>query len=151
MNILTTEEVVNLEQVEKDGIKFYIWPNGGGLVKNPQNVDRNAQVFGNAQVSGDAQVFGNARVSGDARVSGANLQSGTVISCQSFIQLYGLGSHCLTAVKKDEAIFLTKGCWSGSVTEAIKKGKEVYDEKGQQLLAAMLTLVEKHFEIYANS
>ena len=45
------------------GLKnMYIWVNGDGLVENPKNIDKTAQISGNAQVYGNARVSGNARV-----------------------------------------------------------------------------------------
>jgi hypothetical protein len=62
-----------------------------------------------------------------------------------------LGTHCLTAVKHSGEIFLTKGCFSGSIQQARLQASEFYDEKGMKLLEATITLIEKHFEIYPNS
>jgi hypothetical protein len=169
MQKLTPAEIAALEQVQKDEINFYVWPNGGGLVEHPNNVSVSARISGNARVSGDArvsgnaQVYGNARVFGNAQISGstliyvsthvcgAKLKCGYIESCQSFIQLYGLGTHCLTAVKHEGEIFLTKGCFSGSIEQARIEAEQVYGEKGMKLLEAMLSLIEKHFEIYPPS
>ena len=95
---------------------------------------------GNAWVSGDARVYGNARVSGDAWVYGdARVKEETDIQWFSCV-----GSECgtLTVSKAEKGLFVSRGCFSGSLDEfkaAVneKHGTNKYGRHYQTLINAI--------------
>lgn len=77
----------------------------GGWVEKENNLSQN----GNAWVSGYARVFGGAQVHGDARVSG----NASVL----WVSNVGSENGTLTAAKTATGIFVSRGCFSGSLAE----------------------------------
>ena len=99
----------------------------------------NAGLFGNAQVSGDAQVYGNARVINNAQVMGNVHVSGNARVCgdikidkaENIMVIGPIGSrHDFTTFIKsnDEVIYVTCGCFFGTINEFEKKVLETHDK-----------------------
>ncbi|WP_017806445.1 hypothetical protein [Avibacterium paragallinarum] len=96
----------------------------GGYVEKESNLDQsgNAWVYGNAVVYGNAEVYGNAKVYGDAVVC----ERSDIVWFSNVGTEYGT----LTVFKtKQGVLWATRGCFSGSVEEFLKKSAEVHDEK----------------------
>ncbi|SUU97568.1 hypothetical protein [Avibacterium paragallinarum] len=84
----------------------------GGYVEKESNLDQ----------SGDAWVYDNAVVSGDAVVC----ERSDIVWFSNVGTEYGT----LTVFKtKQGVLWATRGCFSGSVEEFLKKSAEVHDEK----------------------
>lgn len=112
-------------------VDFYDVKSGdlGGYIESKINLSHcgDAWVYSNARVSGDAQVSGNARVSGDARVSGNARVSGDarvygnarVSDNAEIVWFSKVGSEngTLTAYMSTEGISVTRGCFSGTLSE----------------------------------
>ena len=100
----------------------------GGFIEKEENLPSdgnawvygNAQVYGNARVYGDAQVYGNAWVSGDARVYGD-------ADCMWFSRV-GSENGTLTAAKTKTGVFISRGCFSGSLEEFEAAVKNTHQE-----------------------
>ncbi|MGY6089090.1 hypothetical protein [Avibacterium paragallinarum] len=96
----------------------------GGYVEKESNLDQSgdAWVYDNAVVSGDAEVCGDAKVYGDAKVS----ERSDIVWFSNVGTEYGT----LTVFKtKQGVLWATRGCFSGSVEEFLKKSAEIHDEK----------------------
>jgi hypothetical protein len=93
---------------------------GDARVSGDAWVSGDARVSGNAWVSGDARVSGNARVFGDARVYGnASL---------CWFSKVGSENGTLTAFTAKAGIYVTRGCFSGTLGEFEGAVKESHGE-----------------------
>lgn len=88
---------------------------GDAWVYGNAQVSGNARVYGDAQVHGDAQVSGNAWVSGNARVYG-NARVSDNAECLWFSKV-GSENGTLTACRSKDGIWVSRGCFSGSLEE----------------------------------
>jgi len=133
------EKENNLSQNGNAWVSGYARVFGGAQVHGDARVFGDAQVYGdarvsgNARVSGDAQVFGDSWVYGYARVSGNAWVSGyarvfggaqvhgdaRVSGNASVLWVSNVGSEngTLTAAKTATGIFVSRGCFSGSLAE----------------------------------
>jgi hypothetical protein len=109
-------------------------------------VSGDARVYGNAQVYGDARVYGNAQVYGDARVYGnARVYGDARVKKENDIQWFSnVGSECgtLTVCKARKGLFVSRGCFSGTLDEfktAVieKHGTNIYGRHYQMLIDAI--------------
>ena len=99
---------------------------GDACVYDNACVSGDARVYGNACVSGDARVYGNACVSGDARVYGNACVSDNA-GCIWFSKV-GSENGTLTAYKSIDRIWVSRGCFSGSLDEFEEAVKNAYRE-----------------------
>ena len=81
----------------------------GGYIEHSKSLSGDAWVYGNAQVSGDAQVYGDGAIFWASKVGTEN---GTLTA---FIT--GSGN-----------IWVTRGCFSGSVDDFLVKSEQVHDQ-----------------------
>ncbi len=115
------------------------WVSGNAWVYGNARVYGNAEVYGDAWVSGNARVYGNAEVSGNARVSGnAEVYGDAWVSGNArvserteIIWINNIGSEngTLTVTRsKDGGLFLTRGCFSGDLSEFEKAVEQTHGE-----------------------
>ena len=106
----------------------------GGYVENENNLS----LSGNAWVSGDAQVYGNAQVYGDARVKAR-------YDIQWFSNV-GSESGTLTVCKAKRGLFVSRGCFSGTLPQFKKAVKAKHaDSKIGRHYATLIQSVEIWF------
>ena len=125
---------------------------GNAWVGGDAWVSGDAQVFGDAWVSGDARVFGNAWVSGDAQVFGDAWVFGNArINKKSDIQWFsGVGSEggTLTVCKAKRGLFVSRGCFSGTLPQFKKAVKAKHgDSKIGRHYATLIQSIEIWFEV----
>lgn len=112
----------------------------------------NAEVCGNARVCGNAEVFGNAEVCGDARVFGSTWVYGNaeVMKPTHLFQLGAIGSRdgFTTFFRtKDKQIFVSCGCFRGSITAFAEKVKQTHgDSKHAKTYALAIELAKMQIE-----
>jgi len=120
----------------------------GGYVESEKNLDvsgnawvyGDARVYGNAWVSGDARVCGNAWVYGDARVYGnAQVCGDKAIFWASKV---GRDNETLTVYKGKDGLIVTRGCFSGSTEEFLKKSEKVHDPETHWEYKLLLLVAE---------
>ena len=113
----------------------------GGYIEKESNLSQegNAKVSGNAEVWGNAEVSGNAEVWGDAKVSG-----NAEVWGDDYIAISPIGSRraSVTFTKdKNGNLFVTTGCFSGSIEEFEKAVKKEHGDnehgKNYQLAIAL--------------
>ncbi|WKS98767.1 polymer-forming cytoskeletal protein [Gallibacterium salpingitidis] len=125
---------------------------GDASVSGNARVYGDARVSGNASVSGNALVYGNARVSGDAWVYGDAMVSGNALvrkkSDLVWFSNVGTENGTLTVYKaKDGSLLATRGCFSGSVEDFLKKSTEVHDEKTKREYQLLIEVARSRLEI----
>ena len=112
----------------------------GGYVENENNLSLSgdAWVSGNARVYGDAQVSGNAQVYGDARVKSR-------YDIQWFSNV-GSESGTLTVCKAKRGLFVSRGCFSGTLPQFKKAVKAKHgDSKIGRHYATLIKSIEIWF------
>ena len=113
----------------------------GGFIEKEENLnqDGDAWVYGDARVSGDAWVYGDARVYGDAWVYGdaqvygdARVYGDAWVSKRTeIVWISNIGSEngTLTVTRsKDGGLFLTRGCFSGDLSEFEKAVEQTHGD-----------------------
>lgn len=120
----------------------------GGYIEKESNLSHsgNALVYGDARVSGNASVSGNAWVYGNARVSG----NAWVRKKSDLVWFSNVGTEngTLTVYKaKDGSLLATRGCFSGSVEDFLKKSTEVHDEKTKREYQLLIEVARSRLEI----
>ena len=107
----------------------------GGYVEKESNLDQS----GNAWVYGNAKVYGNAEVCGNARV----YERSDIVWFSNVGTEYGT----LTVFKtKQGVLWVTRGCFSGSVEEFLKKSAEVHDEKNKREYQLLIEVAKSRLE-----
>ena len=124
----------------------------GGYIEKENNLSfhSNAWVYGNACVYGDARVcgnacvYGNAWVSDDARVSG-NARVKERYDIQWFSNV-GSESGTLTVCKAKRGLFVSRGCFSGTLPQFKKAVKAKHgDSKIGRHYATLIKSIEIWF------
>ena len=129
---------------------------GNAWVYGNARVSGDARVYGNAWVSGDARVYGNAWVYGDAWVSGnawvygdALVYGDARVKTRSDIQWFShVGSEggTLTVCKAKRGLFVSRGCFSGTLPQFKKAVKAKHgDSKYGRHYAALMQSIEIWF------
>ena len=118
----------------------------GGYIEKENNLSfhSNAWVYGNACVYGNAWVCGNAWVSDDARVSG-NARVKERYDIQWFSNI-GSESGTLTVCKAKRGLFVSRGCFSGTLPQFKKAVKAKHgDSKIGRHYATLIKSIEIWF------
>lgn len=125
----------------------------GGYVEKESNLDQsgNAWVYGNAKVCGNARVFDDAEVYGNAKVYGNAEVYGNAKVCErsEIVWFSNVGTEygTLTVFKtKQGVLWVTRGCFSGSVEEFLKKSAEVHDEKNKREYQLLIEVAKSRLE-----
>lgn len=130
----------------------------GGYIEKENNLSfhSNAWVYGNACVYGDARVSGNARVYGNAWVCGnawvsddARVSGNARVKERYDIQWFsnvGSESGTLTVCKAKRGLFVSRGCFSGTLPQFKKAVKAKHgDSKIGRHYAALIQSIEIWF------
>lgn len=130
------------------GDKAYI--SGNARVYGNVRVGDNATIVDYARVRGDARVFGNAIVSGKAYICGT--ASITELTHCMTIGLIGSRGDTTTFFRtKDKEIYVTCGCFTGSIQEFIDAVDETHGEnKHGQVYRLACQLAEAQIDLSDN-
>ena len=104
-------------------------------------VSGDACVSGNAHVYGDACVYGYARVYGDARLPSRNS-----IFMASYV---GTENGTLTVTSGVSGLVVTRGCFTGSVDEFLKKSRTVHDDKTHNEYRMLIEVAKSRIPVHA--
>lgn len=100
----------------------------GGWIESEGNLSREDEcwVYGNAKVYGNAQVYGDAWVSGNARIK----NNGKTESMKDYCVFGPCGSRddFTTFYKTETGIWVSCGCFNGSIEKFLKKVEETHGD-----------------------